>query len=143
MRRSWSTPIPGVRRRAPLASTQLGLDYVVFEAPGTSEDIAMLLAHEGGAELIVAVGAHSSMEEFLDKGREGMASTFLVRLRVGRILVDAKGVSRLYRPTVRTSDVMILVVAMIVALGAVLLLSRPVQLWLKSLWLLLRSAVGQ
>jgi uncharacterized membrane-anchored protein len=122
---------------------RLALDYVVFEAPGTSEDIALLLAHEGGAELIVAVGTHTSMEEFLDKGREGMASTFLVRLRVGRILVDAKGVSRLYRPTVRTSDVTLLVVAMVVALGAVLLLSRPVQLWLKSLWLLLRSAVGQ
>jgi len=134
---------PGGRAPGSARLDQLGLDYVVFEAPGTSEDIAMLLAHEGGAELIVAVGTHSSMEEFLDKGREGMASTFLVRLRVGRILVDAKGVSRLYRPTVRTIDVTILVVAMIVALGAVLLLSRPVQLWLKSLWLLLRSAVGQ
>ena len=134
---------PGGQAPGAARLDQLGLDYVMFEAPGTSEDIAMLLAYEGGAELIVAVGTHSSMEEFLDKGREGMASTFLVRLRVGRILVDAKGVSRLYRPTVRTSDVMILVVAMIVALGAVLLLSRPVQLWLKSLWLLLRSAVGQ
>ena len=123
--------------------TALGLPFEQFETAGTSEDIALLLAHELGAPLIVAVGTHNSMEEFLDKGREGMASTFLVRLRVGRILVDAKGVSRLYRPTVRTSDVMILVVAMIVALGAVLLLSRPVQLWLKSLWLLLRSAVGQ
>ena len=121
----------------------LGLDYVVFEAPGTSEDIALLLAYEKGAELIVAVGTHTSMEEFLDKGREGMASTFLVRLRVGRVLVDAKGVSRLYRPTVRTLDVTLLVLAMVIALGAVLLVSPPVQLWLKSLWLLLRSAVGQ
>ena len=59
------------------------------------------------------------------------------------MLVDAKGVSRLYRPTVRTFDVTLLVLAMVIALGAVLLLSRPVQLWLKSLWLLLRSAVGQ
>ena len=115
----------------------------LLEAAGTSEDIAMLLAFEKGAELIVAVGSHSTMEEFLDKGREGMSSTFLVRLRVGRILVDAKGVSRLYRPSVRTMDLMLLVIAMVIALGAVLLLSRPVQLWLKSLWLLLRSAVGQ
>jgi uncharacterized membrane-anchored protein len=121
----------------------LGLEYVLFEAPGTSEDIALLLAYEKGAELIVAVGTHTSLEDFLDKGRGGMASTFLVRLRVGRMLVDAKGVSRLYRPTIRTSDIMLLVVAMVIALGAVLLLSRPVQLWLKSLWLLLRSAVGQ
>ena len=74
----------------------------VLEPPGTSEDIAMLLAYEQGAELIVAVGTHNSMVEFLDKGRAGMASTFLVRMKVGPILVDAKGVSRLYRSSVRT-----------------------------------------
>ena len=74
---------------------------MMFEAAGTSEDIAMLLAYEKGAELIVAVGTHASMVEFLDKGRAGMASTFLVRLKVGPILVDAKGVSRLYQSRVR------------------------------------------
>lgn len=76
----------------------LGLPYRVFSAPGTSEDIALLLAHDLGAALIVAVGTHFSMTEFLEKGRMGMASTFLVRLRVGDRLIDAKGVSRLYRP---------------------------------------------
>ena len=74
----------------------LGLSCVVFEATGTSEDIAMLLAYERGAELIVAVGTHANLIEFRDKGRKGMASTFLTRLRVGPILVDAKGLSRLY-----------------------------------------------
>jgi uncharacterized membrane-anchored protein len=76
---------------------QLGIDPVVFPATGTSEDIAMLLADDKGAELIVAVGSHVTLVEFLDKGRSGMASTFLTRLRVGGKLVDAKGVSRLYR----------------------------------------------
>lgn len=61
----------------------------------------MLLAYERGTELIVAVGTHNSMEDFLDKGRQGMASTFLVRLKVGRILIDAKGVNNLYRPVVK------------------------------------------
>ncbi|MEO7803375.1 MAG: putative cytokinetic ring protein SteA [Actinomycetota bacterium] len=75
----------------------LGLEYSTFDAPGTSEDVALLLAHEKGAELIVAVGARASMVEFMDKGRKGMASTFLVRLRVGPKLVDAKGVSELHR----------------------------------------------
>jgi len=89
----------------------LGLDYVVFAAGGTSEDIAMLLAYERGAELIVAVGTHNSMVEFLDKGRSGMASTFLVRMKVGPILVDAKGVSRLYQSRVRGIDLAFLVVA--------------------------------
>jgi uncharacterized membrane-anchored protein len=76
---------------------KLGLDAVIFPATGTSEDVAMLLADDKGASLIVAVGSHATLVEFLDKGRSGMASTFLTRLRVGGKLVDAKGVSRLYR----------------------------------------------
>jgi uncharacterized membrane-anchored protein len=129
---------PGVARLS-----TLGLDHEVFEAPGTSEDIALLLAFELGAELIVAVGLHSSLEEFLDKGRAGMSSTFLVRLKVGRILVDAKGVNRLYRPVVRRVDAAALVLAMLLALVAVALVNRPLQLWLRSLWLLVRSALGR
>ena len=77
---------------------KLGVQYRVFSSPGTSEDIALLMAYELGAALIVAIGAHSSVLEFLEKGRKGMSSTFLVRLKVGDRLVDAKGVSRLYAP---------------------------------------------
>jgi uncharacterized membrane-anchored protein len=80
----------------------LGLQARIFPAPGTSEDVAMLLADESGASLIVAVGTHGTLVEFLDKGRAGMASTFLTRLRVGGKLVDAKGVSRLYRSRTRS-----------------------------------------
>lgn len=102
--------------RAPGAErlTSMGLDYVNFATNGTSEDIAMLLAYESGAELIVAVGTHASMVDFLDKGRAGMASTFLVRLKVGPILVDAKGVSRLYQGRIRKRDMtMFLAAAMV------------------------------
>ena len=74
----------------------------------------MLMAYERGAELIVAVGTHNSMVEFLDKGRAGMASTFLVRMKVGPILVDAKGVSRLYENRVRKRDLLLLVLAAVV-----------------------------
>ncbi|GAB3729678.1 putative cytokinetic ring protein SteA [Nocardiopsis nanhaiensis] len=77
--------------------TDLGHETVVFPASGTSEDAAMMLADSSGADLIVAVGTHGTLEEFLDRGRSGMASTFLTRLRVGGKLVDAQGVSRLYR----------------------------------------------
>jgi uncharacterized membrane-anchored protein len=87
---------PGLNR-----ITRLGLRGKIFPAPGTSEDIAMLLAYELGTELIVAVGTHSNMIDFLEKGRQGMASTFLVRLKVGGILVDAKGVSKLYNQRLR------------------------------------------
>jgi uncharacterized membrane-anchored protein len=112
---------------------QLGLDFAVVESSGTSEDVAYLLAHEKGADLIVAVGSHGNLREFLDKGRRGMASTFLVRLRVGEILVDAKGVSRMYRGSIRGRDVILLVAAALFAMVAVGAISEPVQLFLKQL----------
>ena len=74
---------------------RLGLRYSSVSAPGISEDIALLLAFEKGAELIVAVGTHFNLTEFLERDRAGMSSTFVTRLKVGEILVDAKGVSRL------------------------------------------------
>ena len=76
----------------------LGLTADLFSVPGTSEDAALLLAYEHGADLIVALGTHSNLEDFLDKGRAGMASTYLVRLKVGPRLVDARGVFKLYQP---------------------------------------------
>ncbi len=98
----------------------LGVKHVVFPATGTSEDVAMLLADDKGAELIVAVGTHATLVEFLDKGRSGMASTFLTRLRVGSKLVDAKGVSLLYRARISNVQLGLLVVAGLFALGVAL-----------------------
>jgi uncharacterized membrane-anchored protein len=98
----------------------LGITPVVFPATGTSEDVAMLLADDKGAELIVAVGTHATLIEFLDKGRSGMASTFLTRLRVGGKLIDAKGVSRLYRQRISSWQLAWLVVAGLLALGVAL-----------------------
>jgi uncharacterized membrane-anchored protein len=98
--------------------TTLNLPAVTFPAAATSEDLAMLLADEKGASLIVAVGTHATMVEFLDKGRSGMASTFLTRLKVGGKLVDAKGVSRLYRPTTPTSAVALVAACTVAAMTA-------------------------
>ncbi len=118
--------------RAPgLARVQdLGIDAVTFPAMGTSEDIAMLLADEKGASLIVAVGTHATLVEFLDKGRGGMASTFLTRLRVGGKLVDAKGVSRLYRSRISAAALLLLVLAAFVAIGAALAVSEAGRTYL-------------
>lgn len=110
---------------------QLELPYVVVALEGTSEDIAMLLAYEKGTELIVAVGTHSSMADFLDKGRAGMASTFLVRMKVGPMLVDAKGVSRLYRQSVRKRDLALLVLAAIFTLTVIFVVSEPLRVVLR------------
>ncbi|MGI8459260.1 MAG: putative cytokinetic ring protein SteA [Propionibacteriaceae bacterium] len=106
---------PGVER-----VEKLGLTAVLFPALGTSEDAAMLLADSKGARLLVAVGTHASLVEFLDKGRAGMASTFLTRLRVGPKLVDAKGVSRIYRSSVSAGYLVLLMLSAVVALVAAL-----------------------
>jgi uncharacterized membrane-anchored protein len=116
----------------------LGLDAAVLATAGTSQDVALLLAYERGADLIVAVGSHANLVEFLDKGRRGMASTFLVRLKVGPKLVDAKGVNRLYRPTVRTRDLALLVGAALLTWLIVALTSPAVRLWFEQLWLRLQ-----
>ena len=108
---------PGMER---LAELGLDEDAIAFPASGTSEDIAMLLADEKGASVIVAVGTHGTLEEFLDKGRAGMSSTFLTRLRIGSKLVDAKGVSRLYRQRISTFQLVLLAVAGLAALAVAL-----------------------
>jgi uncharacterized membrane-anchored protein len=126
---------PGGRAPGAERLTDLGLPHVVFESAGTSEDIAMLLAFERGAELIVAVGTHNSMVEFLDKGRAGMASTFLVRMKVGPILVDAKGVSRLYQNRVRKRDLFLLILAAIITIVLIAIASEPVRVLVRGLGL--------
>jgi uncharacterized membrane-anchored protein len=108
---------------------ELGVEAITFPAAATSEDIAMLLADEKGAKLIVAVGTHATLVEFLDKGRGGMASTFLTRLRLGGKLVDAKGVSRLYRSRISTTALIVLVLAAFVAIGAALAVSTAGRIY--------------
>jgi uncharacterized membrane-anchored protein len=94
----------------------LEVEYQVVRAPGISEDVALLLAYEKGAELIVAVGTHFNLIEFLERNREGMSSTFVTRLKVGEILIDAKGVSRLVS---RRVGLMPLVIFALTGLGAI------------------------
>lgn len=106
---------------------ELGLEADVCSVPGTSEDIALLLAYEKGAEVIVAVGTHSHLIDFLDKGRKGMSSTFLVRLKVGNRLVDAKGVSKLYRVLPSGRPIAALALAALVVVIVVIALSPTMQ----------------
>ena len=129
---------PGGRAPGAARLDDEGVPYRKLEAAGTSEDIAMLLAYEEGAELIVAVGTHASMVEFLDKGREGMASTFLTRLKVGPILVDAKGVSRLYQGRIKKRDLtLFLLFAMLCAVSVLVFLTPRV--FLDAVWFIIRD----
>ena len=113
---------PGLKR-----VQNLNLDYRLFTVPGTSEDIALLLAYDKGAELIVALGTHFGVTEFLEKGRRGMSSTLLVRLKVADRLVDAKGVSRLYKRSAPSSILSIIFLAGLFPVIILLFLSPLVQ----------------
>ncbi len=116
----------------------LGLKAKILPAPGTSEDVAMLLAYQSGTELIVAVGTHSNVIDFLEKGRKGMASTFLVRLKVGSILVDAKGVSKLYRQKLKFRYIAQLVFAAFIPFIIISLISPTASQLLRLLYMKLR-----
>jgi len=121
---------------------KLNLKSKIFKAPGTSEDIAMLLAYEKGADLIVAVGTHSSMVDFLEKGRKGMGSTFLVRLKVGSILVDARGVSKLYAQSIRPFYIVGLIAAALMPLMVISMTSPLMRNFIKLLSLRLQMMIG-
>jgi len=122
------SPLPSMVRRAPAA--------------GTSEDVAMLMAHEKGADLIVSVGAHFNLIEFLDRKRGGMSSTFLTRLRIGEKLVDAKGVSRLYRPSSTLMPVIFFVVAFLVLVTILIITSPALNDVFELFWLKVRIWLG-
>ena len=109
---------PGLQR-----VNDLGIDCQIVKAPGTSEDVAMLLAYQNGTQLIVAVGTHSNVIDFLEKGRKGMASTFLVRTKIGPILVDAKGVNKLYKSSLKFKHVAGLVLAALIPLTVIFFVS--------------------
>lgn len=121
---------------------RLGLAYKVVPAPATSEDVAMLIAAEKGAELIVMVGSHFNLVEFLDKNRRGMSSTFLTRLRVGEILVDAKGVSRLYRPSAGRGPIIAVTAAAFATFVVVVVASPNLGPFLDLVWLKIQVLLG-
>jgi len=120
----------------------LQLEHKTVPAPGTSQDIAMLIAGEKGASLIVSVGSQFNLVEFLDKSRQGMSSTFLTRLRLGERIVDAKGVSRLYRPSPGSSPAVIVLAAGLLAFVVIVLVTPGLRDVADLLWIKLRVLLG-
>ncbi|MDR1088698.1 MAG: hypothetical protein LBL23_05455 [Coriobacteriales bacterium] len=120
----------------------LGLPVKAWPLSATSEDLALLLAWEKKADLIVALGTHSNLVEYLDKGRSGMASSFLVRLKVGLKLVDAKGVSKLYRASPPSWQIIGIVAAALLVVAAVFMVSAPLRQAFSLFWLNIRAQLG-
>jgi uncharacterized membrane-anchored protein len=128
---------PGQRRLQ-----EMGVKFKLVPAPGTSQDVAMLIAAEKGARLIVSVGSPFNLVEFLDRNRKGMSSTFLTRLRIGEILVDAKGVSRLYRPRPGLTPLLVVIAAGLLAIVAVVWMTPALRDVADLLWLKLQLLLG-
>lgn len=120
----------------------LGLTGTTWPLAATSEDLALLLAYESGADLIVAVGTHANLIEYLDKGRKGMASSFLVRLKVGPRLVDAKGVSKLYRAAPGLLDLSFIVGAALLLMTIIVVISPSARNGIWLVLLRLRAVLG-
>jgi uncharacterized membrane-anchored protein len=121
---------------------KLGLENTLLPAAGTSEDVAMLMAYEKGAALIVSVGAHFNLIEFLDRKRGGMSSTFLTRLRIGEKLVDAKGVSRLYNPSSPFGPLVLFLAAFTILLAIVVITSPALNDLVQLTWLKIKIWLG-
>lgn len=122
-----------VERGAPRGATEhlerLGIRPLRFETTATTEDAALLLASAHDASLIVGVGMHATLDEFLDRRRAGLASTFLTRLRLGPDLVDAAALPRLYDGAVRPRHLLGAVVAGVLAVGAAISVTPVGQQW--------------
>ena len=118
--------------------SELGLPFKLVPAPGTSGDVAMLIAAEKGARLIVSVGSQFNLVEFLDRNRRGMSSSLLTRLRIGEILVDAKGVSRLYRPRPALTPLLVVIAAGLIAMLVVVWSTPALKDVAELLWLKLQ-----
>jgi len=121
---------------------EMGLHHTVLPAAGMSEDVAMLMAYEKGADLIVSVGAHFNLIEFLDRKRGGMSSTFLTRLRIGEKLVDAKGVSRLYNPAATAGPLVLFLAAFAILVAIVVITSPALNDLFQLVWLKIRIWLG-
>jgi uncharacterized membrane-anchored protein len=133
---------PGGRAPGRDRVDRLGLPSAVLPSGGISEDAAMLLAHEKGAELIVAVGTRFNLMEFLERDRAGMSSTFLTRLKVGEQLIDARGVSRLFRTRAGVWPLLGFVAAGLAAIVAAVAASDDLQRFLSLVSERLQSILG-
>jgi uncharacterized membrane-anchored protein len=130
-------PAPGEER-----ARHLGVAYQVVPGTGISEDLALLLAYEKGSELIVAVGTHFNLIEFLERNRAGMSSTFITRLKVGEILIDAKGVSRLASRQVGIWPLVLFALAGLGAIAVAIAVSPALRHLIEYLALRLRDLLG-
>ncbi|MGZ5405309.1 MAG: putative cytokinetic ring protein SteA [Nocardioides sp.] len=121
---------------------RLGVRSHRVETSAATEDVALLLAHAGDASVIVGVGTHATLDQFLDRQRHGLASTYLTRLLVGQRLVDAAAVPTLYSGRLRPRHLFVALLLGLVALGVAVATTPAGAEWADQLWSWLRTLVA-
>lgn len=116
---------------------RIGVRAARVESTIATEDVALLLADAGEASVIVGVGTHATLDDFLDRQRSGLASTYLTRLRVGQRLVDAAAVPTLYSGRLRPRHLFLALLVGLVAVCAAVATTPVGQQWARDLvtWL--------
>ena len=117
------------QRVGPDRLDRLGIRHETLGAAVRTEDLALLVADVGGADLVVTVGAHASVNDLLDEQRDGLAGTLLVRMRVGPKLVDATSVPLLYAGRVRLWHLALVLLAGLVVMAAAVLVTPAGSEW--------------
>lgn len=118
---------------------RIGVRAGRVETSAGPEDVALLLADAGDAAVIVGVGTHATLDDFLDRQRSGLASTYLTRLRVGQRLVDATAVPTLYSGRLRPRHLFLTLLVGLLALAAAVASTPVGQEWADALVEWLRS----
>ncbi|MFC4785211.1 putative cytokinetic ring protein SteA [Nocardioides sp. MAHUQ-72] len=112
---------------------RLGVRPLRLETGATAEDAALVLADSAAPSVIVGVGLHATLDEFLDRQRPGLASTYLTRLKLGPRLVDADAVPRLYSGRVRPRHLYLVMLAGLLALAVAISVTPVGGEWFDSL----------
>jgi len=131
---------PGGARSSVETLERLGARPHRLETTATAQDAALLLADAADARVIVVVGSRATLEEFLDRGRTGLASTYLTRLKVGTRIVDAEAVPTLYSGRVRPRHVLLALLVGVLAVAAAIATTPVGQEWAQDAWTWLNDA---
>lgn len=95
-----------------------GRQPVIFTATGTPDNLAVLLADQNEAAVIVLVGGPTRLVDLVDGDTADAAGTFIARLRAGSRVVDAQAVRWFARQRLSWFTPLLLLVAGIVAVVA-------------------------
>lgn len=96
---------------------RMGLARTVVNTTVRPQDLALLIADQADARVIVLAGADRTLTSMLDSGQTAAAADFVTRLRVGSRLHDAEAVARMHRPRISGWLVALLLLVSVMALG--------------------------